>query len=74
MVKKLDFTNKKEKIKELAKKSVIFSISDDIYNEFIKALNLIKDDKKGQEALDFLIKCLANERKEIIKKCKKIIS
>lgn len=69
----IDFKIKKEKLKQLASKSVIFGATDEIHSDFVKALDLIKEDEEGLKSLDYLFESILEEKKLAQDKIKEVL-
>jgi len=70
----LDIKIKKEKLKEIAKKSVLFSVSKEALEDFIKAVDLVSEDEKGSEELDSLFQMFQSEKDTLINTYKDLLS
>ncbi len=68
-----NFETKKEQLKELAKKSLVFSESEDALNDFIIEVDKISDNEEGLEYIESLTASFVNEKESVIKKYKDIL-
>jgi hypothetical protein len=69
----LEIKIKKEKVKEMAKNSVLFLASDDALSDFIKAVDIITEDEQGNSELDSLTAKFIEEKDSIINNYKDIL-
>lgn len=72
----MDISNikiKKEKLKQIASRSVLFSASADALNDFIKAVDVIEENEQTEGYLDDMIKKFEEEREEVTKTYKNLL-
>ena len=68
----LDIKINKEKLKQLAKNSVLFSVSPEDLSEFIKLVDSIEENEKGAEKIIFLMNKFEQEKEIVVSGLKKI--
>jgi hypothetical protein len=68
----LDIKINKEKLKDLAKKSILFSVSPEDLNDFLKLIDSVEENTDGEEKINFLLKKFQEERNTVIESFKKI--
>ena len=69
----LNIKTKKEILKELAKKSMLFAASTSTLNDFLRAVDTIVEDYKAEEYLDDMIRKFNEEREEVAKTYKNLL-
>ena len=69
-----DFQTKKEKLKETAKKSLIFSVSNESYKDFCDAVDLIKENEEGLDSLNYLYGIFLEEKKVVADKLEEVLA
>lgn len=69
----LEIKIKKEKVKEMAKNSVLFLASDEALVDFVKAVDMITEDEQGNIELDNLVSKFIEEKDSIADSYKDIL-
>ncbi len=62
----LEIKLKKEKVKEMAKNSILFSSSEEALETLIKGVDMITEDEQGNNELDELIQKFKTEKESVI--------
>ena len=68
----LEIKIKKEELKEIARKSLLFSISPDELNDFLTLVDSIEENETGLEKIKFLYNQFTEEKEAILSPFKKI--
>jgi hypothetical protein len=63
----IDIKINKEKLKQLAKNSILFSVSPDDLNDFLKLVDSIEENDNGSEKITFLMNRFEQEKVNVSK-------
>jgi len=69
----LNIKIKKEKLKQSARDSVLFSASIDTLGDFVKAVDSIEENDQAEEFLDEMIKRFNEEKKDVMESYKNVL-
>jgi hypothetical protein len=70
----LDLKLKREELKNIAKRSLLFSVDIDSLNEFLRQVDLIDENDKGLEYVEFLLNKFRQEKSCVIDEISKVLN
>jgi hypothetical protein len=62
----IDIKINKEKLKQLAKNSILFSVSPDDLNDFLRLVDSIEENDNGVEKISFLMNKFEQEKDSVV--------